>query len=272
MTSLDPPSSSPLVSASWLAARLGEPGLHVVDCRWELGDAGAGRVLYAQGHIPGAAFMDLGDDLSGPAFDGPNGRGRHPLPEPSAFAATARRAGITRAGTVVAYDQDMTGGAARLWWLLRHIGKREVVVLDGGLAAWAGELETGVPVIPPGDIEAGAPLADDLADHETVLAAISSGAALIVDARVPERYRGDHEPVDPVAGHVPGAHNAPAASPMPEWLVDDPRPVIAYCGSGVSACVTLLRLADAGISDARLYPGSWSDWVARDLPVATFAD
>jgi thiosulfate/3-mercaptopyruvate sulfurtransferase len=267
MTALDLPSSSPLVDAGWLASRRGEPGLHVVDCRWELGQPAAGRALYAQGHIPGAAFMDLGDDLSGPAFDGPNGRGRHPLPAPDAFAAAARRAGITRAGTVVAYDQDMTGGAARLWWLLRHIGKREVVVLDGGLAAWTGDREAGEPAIPPGDIEAVAPLTDDLADHEAVLAAVSGGTALVVDARAPERFRGELEPVDPVAGHVPGARSAPAASPLPEWLVDDPRPVIAYCGSGVSACVTLLRLAEAGVADARLYPGSWSDWAARGLPV-----
>jgi thiosulfate/3-mercaptopyruvate sulfurtransferase len=216
--------------------------------------------------------MDLGDDLSGPVFDGPNGCGRHPLPSPDAFAATARRAGITRGGTVVAYDQDMSGGAARLWWLLRHIGKREVVVLDGGLAAWAGAMETDAPVIAAGDIEAAAPLTDDLADHEAVLTAIADGAALLVDARVPERYRGEYEPVDPVAGHIPGARNAPAASPLPDWLLDDSRPVIAYCGSGVSACVTLLRLAEAGVGDARLYPGSWSDWSARGLPVATFAD
>jgi thiosulfate/3-mercaptopyruvate sulfurtransferase len=271
MTSLERP-SSPLVSASWLAARLSAPDVHVVDCRWELGKPAAGRALYLEGHIPGAAFMDLADDLSGPRFDGPNGRGRHPLPQPDAFAATARRAGITRAGTVVAYDQDMTGGAARLWWLLRHVGKREVVVLDGGLAAWAGELEAGAPAIPPGDIEAGAPLSDDLADHDMVLAAVANGGALVVDARAPERYRGEVEPVDPVAGHVPGARSAPAASPLPAWLVDDPRPVIAYCGSGVSACVTLLQLAEAGVGDARLYPGSWSDWAARGLPVAASAD
>jgi thiosulfate/3-mercaptopyruvate sulfurtransferase len=272
VTSLDVPSPSPLVSAAWLAAHLGDPGMHVVDCRWELGKPAAGGALYLEGHIPGAAFMDLGDDLSGPRFDGPNGRGRHPLPEPDAFAATARRAGITREGTVVAYDQDMTGGAARLWWLLRHIGKREVVVLDGGLAAWTGDLEAGESAIAPGDIEAADPLSDDLADHEAVLAAVSSDAALVVDARAPERYRGEIEPVDPVAGHVPGARNAPGASSLPDWLLDDPRPVIAYCGAGVSACVTLLRLAEAGIADARLYPGSWSDWAARGLPVATSAD
>jgi thiosulfate/3-mercaptopyruvate sulfurtransferase len=270
--SLEFPSSAPLVGSAWLAARLGEPGLHVVDCRWELGDPSAGRALYADGHIPGAAFMDLAHDLSGPAFDGPNGRGRHPLPAPDAFAAAARRAGITRAGTVVAYDQDMTGGAARLWWLLRHIGKHEVAVLEGGLAAWSGGLEAGEPAISPGDLEATATQRDDVADHEAVRSATAGGEALVVDARAPERFRGEHEPVDPLAGHVPGARSAPAAAPLPAWILGDPRPVIAYCGSGVSACVTLLRLAAAGIEGARLYPGSWSDWAARDLPVATGQD
>ena len=272
MRSHELPSPSPLVDVAWLTVRLRAPGLHVVDCRWLLGEPAAGRALYAQGHIPGAAFMDLADDLSGAAFDGPNGRGRHPLPAPDAFAAAARRAGLTRAGTVVAYDQDMTGGAARLWWLLRHIGKREVAVLDGGLAAWNGDLEAGEPSIPPGDIKAGATSRDDLADHEAVQAATAGGTALIVDARATERFRGDYEPVDPVAGHIPGARSAPAAAPLPDWMLDDPRPVIAYCGSGVSACVTLLRLAAAGIGDARLYSGSWSDWAARDLPVATGDD
>lgn len=270
--SLELPSPSPLVDAAWLAARLGAPGLHIVDCRWELGAPAAGRALYAQGHISGAAFMDLAHDLSGPAFDGPNGRGRHPLPAPDAFAAAARRAGITRAGTVVAYDQDVSGGAARLWWLLRHIGKREVAVLDGGLAAWHGDLEAGEPPIPPGDLEAGAISHNDLADHDAVLAATAGGTELVVDARAAERFRGEHEPIDPVAGHVPGARSAPSTAPLPDWLLEDARPVIAYCGSGVSACVTLLQLAAAGIGDARLYPGSWSDWAARDLPVATGDD
>ncbi len=269
MPTLELPPSAPLVDAAWLAARLGEPGLHVVDCRWVLGQPEAGRALYAQGHIPGATFMDLATDLSGPAFDGPNGRGRHPLPEPEAFAAAARRAGITQAGTVVAYDQDMSGGAARLWWLLRHFGKREVAVLDGGLATWSGELDAGERPNMPGDVEAIASSRDDLADHEAVMAATADGGALVVDARAPERFRGEHEPVDPIAGHVPGARSAPAAAPLPDWLLDDPRPVIAYCGSGVSACVTLLRLAAAGNGDARLYPGSWSDWSARGLPAAT---
>jgi thiosulfate/3-mercaptopyruvate sulfurtransferase len=269
MKAVELPSTAPFVDAGWLSAHLGEPGLHVVDCRWELGAPAAGRALYAQGHIPGAAFMDVAHDLSGPAFEGPNGRGRHPLPAPDAFAAAARRAGITRAGTVVAYDHDLSGGAARLWWLLRHIGKREVAVLDGGLAAWSGDLEAGEPPIAPGDLDPMTRSPDDLADHEAVLEAAGDGATLVVDARAAERFRGEHEPIDPVAGHIPGARSAPAPAPLPDWLLNDPRPVVAYCGSGVSACVTLLQLAAAGIDDARLYAGSWSDWAARDLPVAT---
>src|SRR4029077_11018115 len=123
---------------------------------------------------------------------------------PEAFAATARRAGITRAGVVVAYDQGLSGGAARLWWLLRHIGKREVVVLDGGFEAWTGDLAVGDEDIAPGDLTAAAPLFDDLADHEATRSAVAGGAALVLDARAPQRFRGEVEPIDPVAGHVPG--------------------------------------------------------------------
>ncbi len=260
---------TPLITPAWLAERLGQPGIHVVDCRWELGRPGAGRALYEQGHIPGASFVDLDRDLSGAASAGPNGLGRHPLPEPAALGAAARRAGVTRAGTVIAYDQGMTGGAARLWWLLRAAGKREVHVLDGGLPAWPGVLDTGEHAVAPGDLELSAYAASALADHDDVLAATASGAAVVVDARAPERFRGEQEPVDPVAGHMPGARNAPAAAPLPAWLLADQRPVIASCGSGISACVTVLRLAAAGRDDARLYAGSWSDWVARELPVAT---
>jgi thiosulfate/3-mercaptopyruvate sulfurtransferase len=263
------PASAPFVDAAWIAARLGQPGLQIVDCRWELAQPDAGRAQYLAGHIPGAAYMDVADDLSGLSFDGPNGLGRHPLPAPEAFAATARRAGITRTGLVVAYDQGLSGGAARLWWLLRHIGKREVVVLEGGFAAWSSDLEVGEATPAPGDLEAGAPLHDDLADHASTLTAAGEDTVLVVDSRAAERFRGEVEPIDPVAGHVPGARSAPAAAPLPSWLVDDERPVVAYCGSGVSACVTLLRLAAAGRGEARLYPGSWSDWAARGLPVAT---
>ncbi len=269
MTPHEPSPAGPLVAPAWLAARLGSPGIHVVDCRWELGRPEAGRALYEQGHIPGAAFMDLDRDLSGAAGDGPNARGRHPLPAAEEFASAARRAGITRAGLVVAYDQGASGGAARLWWLLRHIGKREVVVLDGGLAAWRGELEAGAPAIAAGDLVAGAPLRDDLADAESTRAAAEQGTAVVVDARAPERHRGELEPIDPVAGRIPHSRNAPSAAPLPAWLLDEQRPVIAYCGSGVAACVTLLALAAGGREDARLYAGSWSDWIARDLPVAT---
>ena len=263
------PPSAPFVEGAWLALRLGHPGLHIVDCRWELARPEAGRTQYLAGHIPGAAFMDVARDLSGPSFEGANGLGRHPLPAPDAFAATARRAGITRAGIVVAYDERLSGGAARLWWLLRHIGKREVVVLEGGLADWTGDLTAGEEAIAPGDLTAAAPLYDDLADHEETMAAAGGDEALVVDARAAERFRGDVEPIDPVAGHVPGARNTPSTEPLPAWLLNEKRPIVAYCGSGVSACVTLLRMSAAGRDEARLYPGSWSDWSARRLPVAT---
>ena len=263
------PATAPFVDVAWLAMRLGRPGLHLVDCRWELGRPEAGREQYLAGHIPGAAFMDVARDLSGPSFEGPNGLGRHPLPSAESFTATARRAGITNAGIVVAYDRGLSGGAARLWWLLRHIGKREVVVLDGGFEAWTGDLAAGEEHIPPGDLTPAAPLSDDLADHAATGAAAEGDTALVVDARAAERFRGEVEPIDPVAGHVPGARSTPSGEPLPAWLLNDKRPVVAYCGSGVSACVTLLRLAAAGRVEARLYPGSWSDWAARGLPVAT---
>jgi thiosulfate/3-mercaptopyruvate sulfurtransferase len=266
---IDLPATAPLVEAAWLAQRIDHPGIQVVDCRWELGDPDGGREAYAAGHIAGASFLDLDRDLSGRRFDGPNGRGRHPLPTPEDFAAAARRAGVTQDGVVVAYDQGMTGGAARLWWLLRAAGKSDVLVLDGGLPAWPKPLETGRPSIAEGDFAASEFEARAIADHESVLAAVANGSAVVVDARSAERFRGEQEPVDPVAGHIPGSRNAPGSEPLPSWLTADARPVIASCGSGVAACITLLRLAASGHDDLRLYAGSWSDWIERDLPVAT---
>lgn len=278
-----PPAMDPLVSTDWLAARLEEPRLRVVDCRFRLGDPTAGARLYAEGHIPGAVFLDLDADLSsapgppGPSDRGPVG-GRHPLPDLDRFAAAARRAGIGGGTTVVAYDDAMSGGAARLWFLLRHCGFTDVAVLDGGLAAWDGPLHAGQEPAPAhGDFAPDPTRArDDVVTADQLAADLDNPpderALLVLDARAPERFRGDSEPVDPVAGHIPGARNVPLSDAFPppaDVLVERDRTLVASCGSGVTACVLLLGLAAAGREDAKLYAGSWSDWVARDLPVET---
>lgn len=255
--------AGPLVSPAWLAGRLGDPGVRVVDCRFTLGEPDAGRARYLAGHLPGAAFLDLETDLSGPEGDG-----RHPLPQAAAFTASARRAGISSGDLVVAYDDAMTGGAARLWWLLRHFGHPAAAVLDGGLAAWDGPLRAGEERSAPGDFRALARVGDTV-DAEDVLA--GAPGRVLVDARAPERFRGEHEPIDLVPGRIPGARNLPSADafPPPAELVDGPAEVVVYCGSGVTATTVLLALAAHGRDDAKLYPGSYSDWVARGLPVAS---
>jgi thiosulfate/3-mercaptopyruvate sulfurtransferase len=262
---------TPLVDAAWLRARLTNPGVRIVDCRFVLGDPAAGARLYAEGHLPGAAFLAVDGDLSArPAPPGPRGPvgGRHPLPARADLQPALRRAGVRAGSHVVAYDEGMTGGAARLWWLLRHHGHNRVSVLRGGLGAWEGPLRAGAEAIAPGDVVVGPARTDDVADAAAVA---EHGDAVLLDARTPERFSGETEPVDPVAGHIPGARNLPAGAawPVPAEVLDPERELIASCGSGVSACVVLLALADAGRDDARLYPGSWSDWVARGLPVAS---
>jgi thiosulfate/3-mercaptopyruvate sulfurtransferase len=269
--------SGPLVTASWLRERLGHPALRVVDCRFRLGEPGAGEELWRAGHIPGAAFMDVDRDLAAE----PGERGRHPLPEPAAFERAARRTGIGPDSLVVAYDEAAEGGAARLWWLLRHFGHDDVAVLDGGLRGWreeGGPLESGAAQIEPSAFTAQEQGAD-IRNHEEV----SVGGGLLLDARAPERYRGEVEPIDPVAGHIPGAVNLPFAELAPggRFLAPDElrarfqaagaapgRELVAYCGSGVTACVLLLAAEVAGLDPGRLYPGSWSEWSGRGLPVA----
>ncbi|HEU4448467.1 MAG TPA: sulfurtransferase [Gaiellaceae bacterium] len=233
-----------------------------VDCRWELGTPGRGRELYLQGHVPGASFLDVERELSAPpATPG----GRHPLPGEEDFARAAGAAGIGPGVFVVAYDQGMNGGAARLWWLLRHFGHDDVAVLDGGLGAWLGPLEEGEAEVEPLEFVA-RPRADDTIAADALAARLGDASLTVVDARLPERYRGDVEPIDPVAGRIPGARNAPYPEALPAGLAEVGE-IVAYCGSGITAAVVLLRLAQAGRDDARLYPGSWSDWVARGLPV-----
>jgi thiosulfate/3-mercaptopyruvate sulfurtransferase len=222
-----------------------------VDCRWELGKPGRGRELYLQGHVPGAAFLDVERDLSAP----PGPRGRHPLPSQEQFVAAAGRAGIGDGVFVVAYGS--MGGAERLWWLLRHFGHDDCAVLD--LAGWLGPLREGEEDLEPAEFTA-RPRTGDTIEAGELQARLDE--LVLLDARVPERYRGDTEPIDPVAGHIPGARNVPWNEPVPEI---PPGEVVAYCGSGITAAVLVHRLALAG-RNAKLYPGSWSEWSGLGLP------
>ena len=236
-----------------------------VDCRWELGKPGRGRELYLKGHIPGASFLDVEEELSAPpATPG----GRHPLPAEEDFARAAGSAGIGPGIFVVGYDQGMNGGAARLWWLLRHFGHDDVAVLDGGIGAWLGPLRSGEEDdVEPAEF-APRPRTDDTVEAEELAARLGEPGLTVVDARLPERYRGEVEPIDPVAGRIPGAVNAPYPEELPPGLAGADE-LVAYCGSGVTAAVVLLRLVRAGRGDAKLYPGSWSDWCGRGLPSET---
>ena len=224
-----------------------------VDCRWSLDDPGAGRRLYLEGHIPGAAFLDVERDLSSPA--GRNGR--HPLPSAEQFEAAASRAGIGPETFVVAYGS--LGGAERLWWLLRHFGHGDCAVTD--LAAWHGPLVGGEERVEPGAFVA-AERDDDTIGREEL--AEERGRLVVVDARLPARWRGEPNPVDRVRGRIPGAVNAPWSGELPALPEGE---LVAYCGSGVTACVVLHRLSLAG-REGRLYPGSWSEWEQYpELPV-----
>jgi thiosulfate/3-mercaptopyruvate sulfurtransferase len=236
-----------------------------VDCRWELGRSETGRELYLAGHVPGASFLDVEHDLSAP----PSEHGRHPLPAADDFAAAAGRAGIGAGVLVVAYDQGRTGGAARLWWLLRHFGHDDVAVLDGGIGAWLGPLRAGEEEVEPATFVP-AERSDDVVAADELLALLDDPRLTVVDARAPERYRGEVEPLDPVAGHIPGATNVPFAncSERLDELVGAEE-LVVYCGSGITACVNLLALAHAGRADAKLYPGSWSEWSRQGLPAST---
>ncbi|MGH3012140.1 MAG: sulfurtransferase, partial [Gaiellaceae bacterium] len=230
----------------------------LVDCRWELGKPERGRELYLEGHIPGASFLDVERQLSAPpATPG----GRHPLPSAEDFARAAGAAGIGPGVFVVAYDQEMNGGAARLWWLLRHFGHDEVAVLDGGIGVWLGPLRSGAEEVEPAEFVPRTRAGDTIGAEE-LAARLGEPGLTVVDARLPERYRGEVEPIDPVAGRIPGAVNAPYTGELPTDLVDV-RELVAYCGSGVTAAVVLLRLVQAGREDAKLYPGSWSEWSGR---------
>ncbi|PPK62200.1 sulfurtransferase [Actinokineospora auranticolor] len=277
---------SPLVSVEELVSLLDSARAPVVlDVRWRLAGP-PGREDYQAGHLPGAVFVDLDTALAAPPGDG----GRHPLPDPDVLAHALRAAGVRADTPVVAYDSDNGSVAARAWWLLRWAGHREVAVLDGGYAAWtaAGQrVTTEVPTPPPGDFTV-TPGHMPVIDAPEAAALATNG--LLLDARAPERYRGEVEPIDPRAGHVPGAVNAPfTAHTTPDGLwhpaetlathyralgVTDTTEVGTYCGSGVTASSVVLALEVAGLrgpdSPAALYAGSWSHW-SRNLenPVET---
>lgn len=265
--------SSPLVSADELRDLLAaEPRPVVLDVRYRMGSPVPGFEAYAAGHVPGAAYVDLDADLAAPPGEG----GRHPLPAAEVFNAAMRRSGVGLETPVVVYDDWAGHAASRAWWLLRHYGHHDVRVLDGGWSAWCaagGEVETGETDPLPGDFH-GVPGSMPVVDVDSV--AVLAERGVLIDARAPERYRGEVEPVDPVAGHIPGAVNHPTA-----WNLDnhghfkDPHElrasyagvgvadgveVAAYCGSGVTACHDLLALELAGVPGA-LYPGSWSGWI-----------
>jgi thiosulfate/3-mercaptopyruvate sulfurtransferase len=223
-----------------------------VDCRWELGNPGRGRELYLAGHLPGASFLDVDEDLAAP----PGPRGRHPLPDAESFAQAVSWAGIEAGVFVVAYGS--MGGAERLWWLLRHFGHDDCAVLD--LEGWLGPLRAGDEGIAPAAFEA-RPRGDDTIEADELAARLEE--LVVVDARLPARFRGEPNPIDRVPGRVPGAVNAPWNAPLPELPGGE---LVAYCGSGVTACVTVHRLALAG-HEAKLYPGSWSEWEQLGLPV-----
>jgi thiosulfate/3-mercaptopyruvate sulfurtransferase len=276
---------SPLIDPARLFEKLGSPSLRLVDCRFALSDSEAGARLYETSHLPGATYAHLERDLSSPVVAGKTGR--HPLPEPARFAEFLGRSGIGNDSDVVVYDDAGGAMAARLWWLLRYAGHDRVALLDGGFAAWTAAglaVSSEVPSRVPADFEIR--LRSDLVvDAEEVDALRGRSDWAIVDARAPERFRGDVEPIDPVAGHIPGARSLPFAGNLrdgkflpPEELrqrfVDalDGVPMeraVAYCGSGVTACHHVLAAAQAGLPGLRLYPGSWSEWIANgERPVA----
>lgn len=270
---------NPIITASEYASESAGPRPPVLlDIRWQLGGP-HGRPDYEAGHLPGAVFVDLDTELAGPA----GGGGRHPLPDPEVFGAVMRRAGVGQDTPVVVYDAGQGWAAARAWWLLRWTGHTDVRVLDGGLAAWTGDLSTEIPHPAEGGFR---PKPGALPTLDADAAAALARTGLLLDARAAERYRGDVEPIDRVGGHIPGAVSAPTTQNVAEDGRYLPAERLAerftglgagksgqgvgvYCGSGVSGAHEVLALEIAGIR-AALYPGSWSEWSADPArPVAT---
>ncbi|PCE23678.1 sulfurtransferase [Paraburkholderia acidicola] len=279
-----------LISATNLAERLAAaPGsVFVADCRFDLAAPDAGEAAYAAGHLPGAHYLHLDRDLSGPKT---GANGRHPLPERAKLVETLVAQGLKQGQQVVAYDAQGGMYAARLWWLLRWLGHDAVALLDGGLQAWQASSEPlmqDAPTLVRGDFKAGAPLAVTI-DAQAVERNLGTRERILVDARAADRYRGENETIDPVGGHIPGALNrffkdnltADGRFKSAHTLREEfgallpataPEKVVLQCGSGVTACHNALAMEIAGLHGAALYPGSWSEWVAdTSRPVATGA-
>lgn len=257
------------ITAHGLAEHLDDPGIAIADCRFALMQPELGRQQYESGHIPGAYYFDLNQDLSSPVQ---KHGGRHPLPDPNQLSKKLSAMGITPATLVIAYDDSRFGFAARFWWLLRYLGHDRVMVLDGGFSNWQ---NSGYPVTsikPPAKSGQFTPRIrpDWIVDIEAVKAKKDLPNVALIDSREAERYRGEREPIDPISGHIPGAVNYPWQSVTDDrgffktaddrWSnLESKNEILVYCGSGVTACVNLLALTAAGF-DAKLYPGSWSDW------------
>ncbi len=247
--------TNPYISARELAER---SDVTLLDVRWRLVGV-PGRDDYDAGHLPGAVFVDVDADLCGP----PGAGGRHPLPDPQHLQDVLRRAGVDESREVVVYDGGDSLGAARTWWTLKWAGHPRVRVLEGGFPAWTGPITTDEPTPEPGTFTV-RPGTLPTIEAEEVLA--FAERAVLFDVRTPERFRGESEPIDPVAGHIPGAVNAPGE--LPE--LDDDTEVGVYCGSGITAARTILQLHARGREDAKLYVGSWSAWITDpDRPIAT---
>jgi thiosulfate/3-mercaptopyruvate sulfurtransferase len=277
-----------LLTAPQLAERLSPPDLRILDCRFALDNPAVGRSRYAEGHIPGARFADLEQDLSGPVVKGATGR--HPLPDPARLQERLREWGVNQDSTVLLYDDGPGAFAARAWWLLAWLGKRDgVYLLDGGFQAWQA---AGLPVTTQIDEPArgnftARPDASLVLDADSLSRRLRDPALTLIDARALPRFRGEVEPLDPVAGHIPGACCAPFTDNLgadgrflpPAQLRQrferllagrSPDQLVAYCGSGVTACHNLFAMSLAGLPLAPLYAGSWSEWITDPAhPVAT---
>ncbi len=274
----------PLITAADLGARLDDPALRIVDCRWYLGRPGAGLTAYVEGHLPGAIHVDADTILTAPT-----GPGRHPLPDPGTFTDALARLGIGDEHLVVAYDDVGGWVAARLWWMLDVLGHQRVAVLDGGLQAWSAAglpLTTDVPALAPATLHLAAEWSRTIERDEL---RHRLGFVTLLDARAGGRYRGEVEPIDAVPGHIPTAVSAPTDGNLatdgrflpPAELAARfrelgagfdgaaDRPFVTSCGSGVSACHHALAMRAAGLPDPLLYPGSYSDWTEQGLPIAT---